>query len=66
MIEWLIDNWTYIFIFIGIVFIYSFVFVMCSISQDANEQVENNIAMMRKTSASERDGVIDPHDIGGI
>ena len=66
MIEWLIDNWTYIFIFIGIVFIYSFVFVMCSISHDANEQVENNIAMIRKTSVSERDGATDPHDIGGI
>ena len=64
MIEWLIDNWTYI--FIGIVFIYSFVFVMCSISYDANEQVENNIVMMRKTSASERDRVIDPQDMGGI
>lgn len=66
MIEWLIDNWTYIFIFIGIVFIYSFVFVMCSISHDVNEQVENNIVMMRKTSASECDGATDPHDIGGI
>ena len=66
MIKWLVDNWTCIFIFIGIVFIYSFVFVMCSISYDANKQIENNIAMMRKTSASERDGVIDPHDIGGI
>ena len=66
MIELLIDNWTYIFIFIRIVFIYSFVFVMCSISYDANEQVENNITMMQKTSASERDGATDPHDIGGI
>lgn len=66
MIKWLIDNWTCIFIFIGIVFIYSFVFVMCSISHNATEQVENDIAMMRKTSASERDGVTDPHDMGGI
>ena len=66
MIKWLIDNWTCIFIFIGIVFIYSFVFVMCSISHDVNEQVENDIAMMRKTSASERDGATDPHDMGGI
>ena len=66
MIKWLIDNWTCIFIFIGIVFIYFFVFVMCSISHDANEQVENDIAMMRKTSASERDGATDPHDMGGI
>lgn len=61
MIKWLVDNWTCIFIFIGIVFIYFFVFVMCSISHDANEQVENDIAMMRKTSASERDEVTDPH-----
>ena len=60
MIELLIDIWTYIFIFIEIVFIYSFIFVMCSISHDANKQVENNIAMMQKTSASERDRVIDP------
>lgn len=66
MIKWLIDNWTCIFLFIGIGFMYFFVFAMCSVSHEADEQVENDATIMRKTSASERDGVTDPHDIGGI
>ena len=66
MIKWLIDNWTCIFIFIGIGFIYFFIFVKCNVSYEDNEQVENDIVMMRKTSASERDGATDPHDMGGI
>lgn len=64
MVKWLIDNWTCI--FIGIGFIYFFVFAMCSVSHEADERTENDIAMMRKTSASERDGATDPHDMGGI
>lgn len=66
MIKWLIDNWVCISIFIGVIFIYFFVFMMHSVSHEADEQVENNATIMRKTSASERDGVTDPHDIGGI
>ena len=65
MIKWLIDNWTCIFIFIGIGFIYFFIFERCNVSYEDNEQVENDIAMMRKTSASERDGATDPHDRRG-
>ena len=66
MIKWLIDNWTCIFLFIGIGFMYFFVFAMYSVSHEADERAENDIAMMRKTSASERDGATDPHDMGGI
>ncbi len=66
MVKWLIDNWTCIFIFIGIGFMYFFVFTMCSVSYEVDERAENDIAMMWKTSASERDGVTDPHDMGGI
>lgn len=66
MIKWLIDNWVCISIFIGVIFIYFFVFMIHSVSHEADEQVENDATIMRKTSASERDGVTDPHDIGGI
>ena len=66
MIKWLIDNWVCISIFIGVIFIYFFVFIMHSISHEVDEQAENDTTMMWKTSASERDGVTDPHDMGGI
>ena len=66
MIKWLINNWTCISIFIGIGFMYFFIFARCKVSHEADEQAENDIAMMRKTSASERDGATDPHDMGGI
>lgn len=49
MIKWLIDNWTCIFLFIGIGFMYFFVFAMCSVSHEADERAENDIAMMRMT-----------------
>lgn len=48
MIKWLIDNWTCIFLFIGIGFMYFFVFAMCSVSHEADERAENDITMMRE------------------
>jgi len=66
MIKWLMDNWIWLSIFAGVAFVYFFVFAMCSVSHDADERAEHDIVMMRKTSASERDGVTDPHDMGGI
>lgn len=64
MIKWLIDNWVCISIFIGVIFIYFFVFMMHSVSHEADEQVENDATIMRKTSASERYKAKDPANRG--
>lgn len=65
MISWLVNHWVVI-LAVGIVaFLYFFVFSICNIASIADERAEYDIWIMKK-QASERDGVVDPPDIGGI